>query len=192
VLYCPKCSTKLKQQNISGRIRPTCPLCKYTSWGSNTLGVGGVLVDGNKVLLVQRAQDPGRGRWCIPGGYVEVDEKLEGAVHREILEETGLSTEAVSLLGIRDYPADTPERDHDVYFVFLMRLLGGILKLDHHEVSQAGFLTLEECLKLDIPPVSLYFIQSVLQNPQEDRGFLREDQIQLVGLKSELYSRTRV
>ena len=54
------------------------------------VGVGGVIVDGERVLLVRRAHPPLMGEWSLPGGRVEIGETLEAAVVREVNEETGL------------------------------------------------------------------------------------------------------
>ncbi len=54
------------------------------------VGVGGVIVDGGKVVLIKRRYEPLKGQWSLPGGGVEIGETLEAAVARELLEETGL------------------------------------------------------------------------------------------------------
>jgi mutator protein MutT len=54
------------------------------------VGVGGVVLVGDRVLLVRRGKEPLRGRWVIPGGTVELGETLQEAVVREVEEETGL------------------------------------------------------------------------------------------------------
>ena len=66
------------------------------------VGVGGVVVREGRVLLVQRAREPLKGLWSLPGGLVEVGETLEEALARELREETALSVEAGPLLVVLD------------------------------------------------------------------------------------------
>ena len=54
------------------------------------VSVGAVVVDGDRVLLIKRGQEPLKGRWSLPGGVVEMGETLEAALVREVREETGL------------------------------------------------------------------------------------------------------
>ena len=54
------------------------------------VAVGAVILDADRVLLVQRGQEPLKGEWSLPGGAVEVGETLEAAVVREVREETSL------------------------------------------------------------------------------------------------------
>jgi mutator protein MutT len=57
------------------------------------VGVGGIVVRGDRALIVKRAHDPRRGEWSIPGGAVELGERLTDAVRRELREETGLDVD---------------------------------------------------------------------------------------------------
>ncbi|MBI3492451.1 MAG: NUDIX hydrolase [Acidobacteria bacterium] len=66
------------------------------------VGVGAVLLDGDRVLLVRRANEPLKGEWSLPGGAVELGEALEDAVVREILEETGLEAEVGPVVEVLD------------------------------------------------------------------------------------------
>ena len=66
------------------------------------VGVGAVIVDGDRVLLVKRAQPPLAGEWSLPGGAVEVGETLSAALQREVLEETGLLVEVGPLVEVLD------------------------------------------------------------------------------------------
>ncbi|HHV65941.1 MAG TPA: NUDIX hydrolase [Peptococcaceae bacterium] len=190
--FCPYCGAKLEITLIDNKPRKTCPACPFIHWGEYSLGVGGVLLQGERGLLVQRAHNPGKGRWTIPGGYVDQNEKMEKAVVREVLEETGLITEPVSVLAVRDRPEDVPGMKHDIYIVFLLRLLGGELKFDPGEVMQAGFYSLEDCQKLEnIAPLSLEMISKALQYTREGNlapGFIRREGIKVVGALSELYT----
>jgi 8-oxo-dGTP diphosphatase len=64
--------------------------------------VGGVVVEDDRVLLVKRATEPGRGSWSIPGGVVGLGERLEEALRRELLEETGLLVRALGLVDVAE------------------------------------------------------------------------------------------
>lgn len=62
------------------------------------VGVGGVVIDEGRVLLVRRATEPALGEWTIPGGLLEAGETLAEGVARELLEETGLIVRVVDLI----------------------------------------------------------------------------------------------
>lgn len=66
------------------------------------VGVGGVVLDDGRVLLVRRGRPPGQGRWSIPGGLVGLGERLEDAVVREVEEESGLRVRVLGLCGVID------------------------------------------------------------------------------------------
>src|SRR5882762_9869939 len=66
------------------------------------LGVGGVVIDGDRALLIRRASEPLRGQWSIPGGMLELGESLEEGVVRELLEETGLHVCVLELIEVFD------------------------------------------------------------------------------------------
>jgi len=64
------------------------------------LGVGALIFEAGKILLVERGKEPLKGYWSIPGGIVETGEKLEDAIRREVIEETGLHVEPYSMFEI--------------------------------------------------------------------------------------------
>src|SRR5437867_5867862 len=64
------------------------------------LGVGAIIIDSDRVLLVERGKEPLKGYWSLPGGVLEVGEKLVDGVRREALEETGLAIEPQSVVEI--------------------------------------------------------------------------------------------
>lgn len=66
------------------------------------VGVGAVLVDEGKVLLIRRGVEPSKGQWSLPGGAVELGETLEASIAREMLEETGLEVEVGPVIEVFD------------------------------------------------------------------------------------------
>ncbi len=66
------------------------------------VGVGGVIIDQGRALLIRRGSEPLLGEWSIPGGTLELGETLEEGVARELLEETGLTVRVVELIEVFD------------------------------------------------------------------------------------------
>ena len=94
--FCPQCGTENKE---TGRNPFQCPTCGYTHYFSPVAAVGAIIVDtNNRVLLITRARDPGKGKYGLPGGFVDPDESLEEALRREVLEEMNLQTTSIQYL----------------------------------------------------------------------------------------------
>jgi len=94
------------------------------------VGVGAIIIEKGRVLLVKRAHEPLAGAWSIPGGVLEVGETLRQAAVREAFEETGLTVEAGELLGVYDRivrAEDQRTRYHYVLIDFLCRSVAGEL-----------------------------------------------------------------
>ncbi|WP_239461287.1 NUDIX hydrolase [Occallatibacter savannae] len=98
------------------------------------VGVGAVVVDAGRVLLVQRGREPLKGKWTLPGGMLELGESLHAGVVREVEEETGLRVEPVELVElldriVREEAAQGERvRFHYVIADYLCRVIGGALK----------------------------------------------------------------
>ncbi|MEA2055905.1 MAG: NUDIX hydrolase [Candidatus Thermoplasmatota archaeon] len=90
------------------------------------LTVDGVIIKDAAVLLIKRKNDPYKGEWALPGGFVEYNEKTEDAAVREVFEETGLKTKIVDLVGVYSDPNRDP-RGHTVSVIYLMDVSGGSL-----------------------------------------------------------------
>lgn len=114
------------------------------------VGAGAVVYDGPKVLLIKRKNPPNEGRWALPGGLVELGERVQDAVVREVKEETDLE---VVLEGLLDVATDIhlDERSrlkyHYVLVDYLARRVGGRVRLNP-ESSDFGWFTAAQARKL--------------------------------------------
>ncbi|MBI4505903.1 MAG: NUDIX hydrolase [Chloroflexi bacterium] len=145
--FCPECGGPAELRSIGGRDRPVCTRCTFVHFSRHNVGVGGVVRRHGRVLLVRRAQEPGRGRWTIPGGFVETDEPFDQAVEREVAEETGIEARVVGVLGVRHRV--TPDGS-DLYVVFRLQPVDRLVEphADSGEVDAAGFYTYDEMRSL--------------------------------------------
>lgn len=94
------------------------------------VGVGAVILDQERVLLVRRGQEPLKGQWSLPGGALELGETLEDGIRREVREETGLEVEPVRIVKVFDHISHDEDgriRYHYVLIDYLCRVTGGSL-----------------------------------------------------------------
>lgn len=93
-------------------------------------GVGGVVIDRNRVLLIRRGGEPLKGAWSIPGGLLELGEEMAEGVRRELKEETGLNVEPLEVLTVFDRITrdGARVRYHYVIVDYVCRRRGGRLK----------------------------------------------------------------
>jgi len=117
------------------------------------IGVGAIIIDGGKVVLIKRGHAPLAGEWSIPGGVLEVGETIREGVIREAREETGLLIEPLDLLGVYDRLLRDDRGEvlyHYVLIDFLCRVTGGKLHAAG-DADEAKWLTQEEAAALSLP-----------------------------------------
>src|SRR5437773_12578437 len=92
-----------------------------------SVAVDGLVLRSGKLVAVRRKNEPFRGMPALPGGFVELGERTEDAVVREVREETGLETRVVRLVGVFSDPSRDP-RGHVVSIAYALEEVGGVLK----------------------------------------------------------------
>jgi len=116
------------------------------------VGVGVVIVCNGKILLEKRKKEPGKGKWSIPGGLVELGESLEQTVIREVHEETCLKVEKPELIDVVEninIDENSRVKYHFVMIDYFVKLKGGKLK-PADDASELTWVTLKEAEDYDL------------------------------------------
>jgi len=116
------------------------------------VGVGAIIIEYSRVLLVKRAHPPLQAQWSVPGGVLEVGELVREAAIREAREETGLVVEPADLLGVYDRVLRNPEQRVQYHYVlidFLCRKVGGELAAAS-DAAEVRWFTREELPALNL------------------------------------------
>jgi len=125
------------------------------------VGVGGIIFEGDRILMAQRGKPPLQGWWSLPGGALEAGEILADAVAREVLEETGLVVKPLRVFEIferilRD-DAGRPEY-HYVLIDYVCQVTGGELR-PGDDVCRVEWMRLDELRPLPITEGTLGVIE---------------------------------
>jgi len=94
--HCPRCGADVAPEG--GRV--VCPSCGFTAYAHSQPTACALVVDGGRLLLARRAREPERGKWDLPGGFLEEGEHPLEALRRELREETGLEVEPLDFVGV--------------------------------------------------------------------------------------------
>ncbi len=125
------------------------------------VGVGVVILCNGKILLEKRKGEPGKGKWSVPGGLVELGESVENAVMREVKEETGLEVDSPKLIDVVDNIIRDENGEVKYHFVILdyfVKLKGGELEAAD-DAEELEWVALDDVEKYDLTKTFRAFIQ---------------------------------
>ena len=154
--FCPRCGTRVDQKELYGKIRPVCPECGWIHFVDPKVAAAVLIEQDGRVLLVRRVNEPFRGLWTLPAGFINGGEDPAEAAARECLEETGLRVRINRVLDIisgREHP-----RGADFIIVYQAEVLGGELKPDDDADAVEWFA------RESLPPLAFRATQKVLES----------------------------
>ena len=142
-----------------GRLRAVCPNCGWIHFNDPQVAAAILLEQDGRVLLVRRVNEPFRGRWTLPAGFVDADEDPARAAERECLEETRLTVRATGVLDViagKEHP-----RGADFVIVFRGEIISGDLEAAD-DADEAGWFARSE-----LPPLAFKATEEVLGKSRE-------------------------
>ena len=154
--FCPRCTTTLNLEERFGDTRPVCPKCGWIYFVDPKVAAGVLVTRDDQVLLVRRVNEPFRGKWTLPAGFVNGGEDPAEAAERECLEETGLSvrvTRVYDIVSGREH-----ERGADFVIIYLAEFISGEMQADDDADAVEWFD------KDKLPPLAFLATQKVLQS----------------------------
>ncbi len=116
------------------------------------VGVGALVLEGDRILLVKRRYPPGRGRWSLPGGHLKLSEGVLEAARRELEEEAGVVGEPLGVVNVDDaiiYDENGRIKYRYVLVTVLLKMKGGTVK-PASDAEEARFFSLDEALGLQL------------------------------------------
>ena len=154
--FCPRCGAPVTHEERFGKVRPVCPQCGWIHFVDPKVAAAVLVIHEGRVLLVRRVNEPFRGLWTLPAGFVNGGEDPAEAAERECLEETGLTVRVTGVFNIvsgREHP-----RGADFVIVYHADVFGGDLKADD-DADAVDWFDGE-----NLPPLAFRATQKVLQS----------------------------
>jgi len=152
--FCIRCAEPLIMAERFGAIRPACPRCEWVYFTDPKVAAAALVERNETILLVRRANDPQRGLWTLPAGFIDAGEDPQQAVVRECLEETGLQIEVTQLIDV--LAGQEHARGSHLLIVYQGVVLSGDINAAD-DVDMAAFFPLDE-----LPPLAFTTTQRIL------------------------------
>jgi 8-oxo-dGTP diphosphatase len=147
-VYCPRCAARLETRPFMDKLRRVCPACNFVYFTDPKVGVGVMVVENGRLLLVQRAMPPEKDKWSIPAGFVDRGEDPQATAVREALEETGLVVTICRLVDVYfNPPVGSGPQGASIFILYRAERMGGHLQAGD-DAQAAAFFSLDELPEL--------------------------------------------
>jgi 8-oxo-dGTP diphosphatase len=156
IKFCPRCGSHVILALSYKRERPVCPSCGWIHFPDPKVAAAILVEQEGKVLLVRRVNEPFKGLWTLPAGFVDADEDPARAAERECLEETGLSVQVSGILDI--HSGLEHKRGSDFVIFYRGQVTGGTL-LAGDDADEVGWFD-----SADLPPLAFSSTAYILTN----------------------------
>jgi len=154
IKFCPRCGTPVIRKELFGRTRPVCPQCEWIHFEDPKVAAAVLIEQDGRILLVRRVNEPYRGLWTLPAGFVDAGEDPARAAERECLEETGLTVRAERVLDV--IAGREHERGADFVVLYQAEILGGTLSPNDDADAVDWFAT------TNLPPLAFSATQKAI------------------------------
>lgn len=154
--FCPRCGARVNHEERYGKVRPVCPQCGWIHFVDPKVAAAVLIEQDGRILLVRRTNEPFRGLWTLPAGFINGGEDPAEAAARECVEETGLRVRITRVLDIisgREHP-----RGADFIIVYQASVIDGELKPDDDADAVEWFA------HENLPPLAFRATQKVLES----------------------------
>jgi 8-oxo-dGTP diphosphatase len=154
VNFCPRCGTAVIDAMRFGAVRRVCPNCRWIYFADPKVAVAVLVERDHQVLLVRRANDPQRGFWTLPAGFVDAGEDPARAAERECVEETGLQVSVTGLVDV--FAGQEHARGAHIFIVYRADVVSG-REYPGDDADQVGFFSLDQ-----LPPLAFATTEKIL------------------------------
>jgi ADP-ribose pyrophosphatase YjhB (NUDIX family) len=152
--FCPRCGAEVAHEDKFGMLRPVCPQCEWIHFVNPKVAAAVLIEQDGRVLLVRRANEPFRGLWTLPAGFINGGEDPAEAAARECLEETGLIVNVMRVLDV--IAGREHKRGADFIIVYLAEVVSGELMPDDDADAAEWFA------RSDLPPLAFQATLKIL------------------------------
>lgn len=154
IKFCPRCGTPVELADRFGKIRPVCTNCGWIHFADPKVAAAVLIEQNSLVLLVRRVNEPYRGLWTLPAGFVDAGEDPSDAAIRECMEETNLAVQILNVLDViagREHP-----RGADFIIVYSAQVISGEL-MASDDADQAAWFE-----RGQLPPLAFRATRKIL------------------------------